>query len=361
MISDRVPAAFDTDSEAILDVLRRGQLSGKADIVAEYEAALAQEFGARFAVAVSSGSSALMAGLYASGVRPGDRVLVSALAPPPTVMPILVLGAQPVFVDCLRDSFDFDMQDLAGKSEGARAVLAVHLWGYPTALAELRAFADENRVALIEDAAQAHYSWLDMGGFAGTVGDFGCFSTQERKLLSTGEGGFVLTDEEARRDALRNYITIGGVGGNGFGINGKLAALPAGLGRSRLAHARAEAAIRRERLERLRPALARATVREMACTGDAALNGYAMVLMAPSAAAGAALSRRLEEAGIPSEVTRYSVTVAYEKMAFRQWRTPCPNAESLVARLATVPVHSGLSEAELDLIHSVIERSGRPG
>ena len=302
MVDDKLKRVLDTDLPALEQALRAGQLSGKADIVRLYEAELAATFGTPYAIAVSSGSSALQAALYASGVRAGTEILVSALAPPPTVMPILTLGAVPIFVDCKSDSFDFHLADLASKANSrTRAILAVHMWGYPTAIASLAPIARDLRVSLIEDAAQAHFSIVDTGGFAGALTDLGCFSTQERKILFTGEGGFILSHDKALAETIRAYITIGGPGGNNYGINAKLPALSGALGRSRLPHAREELLLCQARLRQLAAALSGTNASEMQCSAGSRANGYAMVVTMPSVDGAHRVSKALHDNGIPSE------------------------------------------------------------
>jgi dTDP-4-amino-4,6-dideoxygalactose transaminase len=109
--------------------------------------------------------------------------------------PIVYLGATPIFVDSAPDRVDFDYDDLARKlSPRSKAIIAVHLWGCSCDLPRLMQFARARGIAVIEDACQAHGSTI-AGRLLGTWGDLGCFSLKDGKLLATGEGGFVLTDD----------------------------------------------------------------------------------------------------------------------------------------------------------------------
>jgi dTDP-4-amino-4,6-dideoxygalactose transaminase len=123
------------------------------------------------------------------GAGPGRSVLLPSFAPLPTVLPVLVLGARPVLVDNQPGRLALDNQDLAAKIRpDTAAVISVPLWGYPADTAHLTGLLATLGVPLLEDAAHAHGT-ISEGRPAGTAGVAGCFSTHDRKLISTGEGG----------------------------------------------------------------------------------------------------------------------------------------------------------------------------
>lgn len=162
-------------------------------VVAELEGELAAAFGVPHAVAVSSGTAALHAALFACGIGPGDEVLVPALTVVMTVAPLHALGARPVFVDSDPATLDLDYDDAARKlTPRTRAIIPVHLWGRMGNPEVLAAFAFEHGLAVVEDAAQAAGTTRE-GLWAGTVGEVGCFSMKDGKILWSGEGGFLLT------------------------------------------------------------------------------------------------------------------------------------------------------------------------
>lgn len=203
-IEDRYFPAISGEPAAISEVLRHGILSGGSPEVADYEAALAARFGAAHAVAVSSGSSAIYAVLSMLGARPGSSVALPSFAPLPTVWPVLALGATPILVDNQPGSLAIDVDDLAAKiRDDTIAVISVPLWGYPADTAQLQPVLADHRARLIEDAAQAHGT-ICAGQPAGTAGAAGCFSTHDRKLLATGEGGFVLTSDSRLHTAVES-------------------------------------------------------------------------------------------------------------------------------------------------------------
>jgi perosamine synthetase len=209
--------------------------------VQNYEADLATHFGASYAVAVSSGTAALHTALAIADVGPGDEVLVPAASVIMSVAPIHYVGARPVFVDCDDTGADFDYDDLAAKTGPAsRALLPVYLWGRAGDPDRLQRFATEHDLVVIEDACQAHGTRI-RGRQVGTHGAIGCFSTHANKILATGEGGFLLTDQPrlaALARAFRSHWQTPPFGEeplSRIGHNYRLAAPLAALASSRLA------------------------------------------------------------------------------------------------------------------------------
>ncbi|MFD8782549.1 DegT/DnrJ/EryC1/StrS family aminotransferase [Kitasatospora sp. NPDC059599] len=198
------------------DSLGVGVLATLADMPDPARAARAEAFerdvtgalGTRYAIAVNSGTAALHAALFAAGVQPGDEVLVPALTVVMTAAPVVQLGARPVFVDSDPATLDVNYADAAAKvTDKTRAIVPVHLWGRMGDPAALASFASRFGLAVVEDAAQAAGT-SRAGIAAGTGGMAGCFSMKDGKILWSGEGGFVLTDDAglaARARAFRGH------------------------------------------------------------------------------------------------------------------------------------------------------------
>ncbi len=158
----------------------------------------------------------------------------SAHWPHPFTSTYPAAGAEPLFVDVEIGSFRFDIEDLKKAIElKPKALLAVALWGYPVLTRELIDLLANNEISLLEDSAHAHGS-IELGKFSGTVGSIGCFSTHDNKLLSTGEGGFVLTNTADLYERMKTYSHLGYCRGDEMGFNFKLGAPQALLGQDRL-------------------------------------------------------------------------------------------------------------------------------
>jgi dTDP-4-amino-4,6-dideoxygalactose transaminase len=174
------------------------------DEVAAFERDFAAFCGTRFAVAVNSGTSALHLALLAAGVGPGDEVVTVPFTFVATVSAITYTGARPVFVDVEPRTLQMDVARLeAALTPRTKAILPVHLYGHP---ADMRAILDVGRrrgISVIEDACQAHGATCH-GAAAGSMGDLGCFSFYPGKNLGAwGEGGIVVTNDEARAKDVR--------------------------------------------------------------------------------------------------------------------------------------------------------------
>jgi perosamine synthetase len=205
----RWPQFSEPEIAALGAVLRDGRLTAlTGPTVREFEQAFAAAFGARHAVATCNGVTALHLALAALGVGPGDEVIVPAHTFIGTAIPVLMANAVPVFVDVRLDTFNMDPALLeAAITERTRAIVPVHLNGLAADLQAILALADRHRLPVVEDACQAHGGRYH-GRTLGTLGRIGAFSFFEDKVMTTGEGGMLITDEEAlfeRARRLRSY------------------------------------------------------------------------------------------------------------------------------------------------------------
>jgi perosamine synthetase len=191
------PDVGEAELAEIRDVLASGQLTMGAK-VQEFESLLAQAVGVEHAVAVSSGTAALHLAVLALGLGPGDEVLVPAYTFPATGNVVALCGATPVLVDVDPVTMNMDPGDAARRTTPkTKAVLAVHLFGRPAPL------EDYPQLPAIEDAAGA--LGATRGGRAcGSLGALGCFSFHPRKIVTTGEGGAVSTNDAALAESVRS-------------------------------------------------------------------------------------------------------------------------------------------------------------
>lgn len=173
--------------------------------IIDFEKSLTEFFDVKDAIAVSTGTAALHCSLAALDIGPGDEVIVPSASLIMSVVPVLYQNATPVFVDCQPNRIDFDYVDLESKmSPRVKAIIPVYLWGCAYDVERLMKFAKRHKVAIVEDACQAHGSkWGSK--YLGTWGELGCFSMRDGKLMSTGEGGFILTNNSHLAEKCRNY------------------------------------------------------------------------------------------------------------------------------------------------------------
>ncbi len=215
------PVLGEDDVEAVAEVLRSGkltQLTGGA--VAAFEQAFAAWHGVGHCVATSSGTTAIHTALAALDIGPGDEVIVPAHTFIASGTPVLHQGATPVFADIDERTYCISPESVAGRvTARTKAIIAVHLNGHPADMGALLALAEPRGIAVVEDAAQAHGAgWGAIGNLqsaigdgksemwqkVGTIGRVGCFSFWEDKIMTTGgEGGAVITDDDALAERMR--------------------------------------------------------------------------------------------------------------------------------------------------------------
>ncbi|WP_082155468.1 DegT/DnrJ/EryC1/StrS family aminotransferase [Jiangella alkaliphila] len=200
------------EEAAVLRVLRSGMLSSvwgtEVNALTEEFAAL---IGTRYAVACSSGTAAIHLAVAAVDPEPGDEIIVPPISDMGSVTPIIAQNAVPVFADVDPVTGNLDPDAVAALiGPRTRAVVAVHLFGKPAPVARLRELTDRAGIMLIEDCAQAYLAPTRHGGpLVGTVGQLGCFSLQQYKHITTGDGGLVTTDDPELALRLRRFADKG--------------------------------------------------------------------------------------------------------------------------------------------------------
>jgi dTDP-4-amino-4,6-dideoxygalactose transaminase len=203
------PVVGAEEKSTVLELLDDGRLAG-GDEVDRFEADFAAEHDAEYGIATSNGTTALHAGMHALGIGPGDTVVTTPFSFIATANTVRFCGADPVFADIDPETYNLDpaATERTVHEHDADAILAVHLYGHPAPMDELRSIAEENNCLLIEDAAQAHAAAVD-GRPVGSLGDVACFSFYPTKNMTTGEGGMVLTDDPDVAERTDRFVDHG--------------------------------------------------------------------------------------------------------------------------------------------------------
>ena len=183
------------DIQAVVDVLRSDYLT-TGPRIAEFEKMVADYVGAKYAVAISNGTSALHAACFAAGIQPGDEVITTPLTFAASSNCVLYCGGTPVFADVDPKTYNIDPEDIRRKiTDKTKAIIAVHLAGQPCDMDEIHKIAKEHDLLVIEDGAHALGS-VYKGKKVGTLSDMTTFSFHPVKPITTGEGGMIVTDNE---------------------------------------------------------------------------------------------------------------------------------------------------------------------
>ncbi len=193
MIPIAKPQIGDEEKNAVMKVLESGALA-EGPKVTEFEKSFAEFLDVKYAVAVSSGTTALYVSLLAYGIKEGDEVITSPFTFIATANSIIAAGARPVFADIEGETFNIDPDKILEKiSPRTRAIIPVHLYGHPANMKVISEIAAANKFILIEDACQAHAAKFN-GKYVGTFGT-GTFSFYPTKNMTTGEGGMITTND----------------------------------------------------------------------------------------------------------------------------------------------------------------------
>jgi UDP-4-amino-4,6-dideoxy-N-acetyl-beta-L-altrosamine transaminase len=350
------------DVQAVVDVLRSERLT-QGPAVERFERDFADAVGAPYAVAFSSGTSALHGAAFAAGVSAGDELLTSAITFAASANCGAYLGATPVFADIERDTWNVSARTLsAALTERTRAVVPVHFTGLPLPMAEIREAVGPD-VPIIEDAAHAVGArTADEKVGACLHSDMAVFSFHPVKGITTGEGGMVTTRDEALRDRLAAFRTHGIVRGadpeegawfqeqRALGFNYRLTDMQAALGSSQLRRLDDFVACRNAVADRYREGLADAGALELPpAAPDGALHAHHLFVVRcrDGAAARRALYDRLHAAQVLVQV-HYVPVYRHPYYRERYGYAPglCPEAERYYAGCLSLPCFPDLTETD---------------
>ena len=198
----------------LTEVIRRGTLtSTKGEFVRALEQKFEEMLGVKHAYACASGSAAVHLAVAAINPEPGDEIVTTAITDMGALTPLLYQGAIPVFADVEPETYNVSARTIApALSERTRAIIVTHLFGNPCDMTEIMDLARERNIPVIEDCAQAFLA-THKGQTVGSIGAIGCFSLQQGKHITTGEGGIVTTNDDAL--ARRMYLFINKAWGYG--------------------------------------------------------------------------------------------------------------------------------------------------
>lgn len=203
MIPVSNPSISQSELDYVSDAVRSGWVSSLGSYIDTFESRFAAYCGTKYALTVSNGTVGLHLALVAYGVGNGDEVIVPDLTFVATANSVRMAQAVPIMVDVCRDTYCIDPElVLRAITPRTKAIMPVHLYGHPANMSALREIAREHRLHLIEDAAEAHGASIE-GCRAGALGDCGVFSFYGNKIITSGEGGMITTNDESLFQRLR--------------------------------------------------------------------------------------------------------------------------------------------------------------
>lgn len=345
----------EADVEAVAEVIRRGTWWAKGDEIDQFESAIAERTGTEHGIAFNSGTSAAYSVMEAIGIE-GQEVIVPSFTFSATANVVVAAGGNPVFADIERDSLSLDPDSVRENlSDETAAIMPIHFAGDVCAnIRELKTIASNHGVPLIEDAAHS-LGATSSGQPVGSFGDAAMFSFCFNKVLTTGEGGMIVTDDANLRSELelirshgrneaKEYVT--------YGHNFRMSSMTAALGVSQASKLDEMISERRRMAERLNDGLADVTgvqVPRFPPERDSVYQLYN--LRFEENGVQSELQEHLEERGISTRVTYNPVHLTtYYREQWGYQPGDLPVTEAVSDKILTLPFHLYLSDDDLDRI-----------
>ena len=233
------PNLGDLEKKYLNKAIDTNYVSAVGPFVPEFEEKFAQYIGAERAVSTQSGTAALHMALYQLGIGEGDEVIVPSLTFIATINPVLFVGAKPIIVDVDSITWNIDSQKIKKSiTKKTKAIIPVHLYGSVCNIDEIIEIARENKLFLIEDATESlGATYKDRQ--TGTFGDFGCFSFNGNKLITTGGGGMIVSNNQKKAEHIKFLVNQARDVSKGYyhpeaGFNYRMTNIEASLGLAQL-------------------------------------------------------------------------------------------------------------------------------
>ncbi len=352
-ISIAKPLLGKEEVQAVTEVIQSGML-GQGPVVKKFEEVFAASCGSTHAVATNNGTSALHAALLATGLGPGDEVIVPTFTFFATASAVSMCGATPVFADVDPKTFNIDPVSTGSLiTPHTRAIIGVHLYGQPFDVKPLRELCDDRKLILIEDAAQAHGATY-AGRTVGSLGDLACFSFYATKNMTTGEGGMVTTNSDLYDGSIRSLINHGQREKylhTRLGYNYRMTDLAAAIGLVQLRKLGMMNAARQANAATLDRSLAETRLILPTVASDRTHVYHQYVIRVP-ASLRETFIRSLQERGIATAI--HYPRCLHEQPFYQTAGISCPVGERLSREVVSLPVHPGLSTKDMEYVCSNI-------
>jgi perosamine synthetase len=350
------PFVSANEKKYVNDCLDSGWISSKGKYVSAFEQAFSEYIGSHYAISVCNGTVALHLAMISLGIGPGDEVIVPSLTYIASVNAIVYTGATPVFVDSLPDTWQVDPEDVRRNiTNRTKAILAVHLYGHPCDMSSLRDVADQHRLFLIEDCAEAIGSRYE-DKHVGTFGDISTFSFYGNKTITTGEGGMIVTNDKTLRERLLHLNRQGLAKYREYwhdivGYNFRMTNICAAIGLAQLEQV-GEILRKKRAIAELYKQLLQATDYKVHSEIGSIYHSYWMVsILVPQAEQRDPLRQHLAEAGIETRPLFYPVhTMPMYSQRYQLHKV----AEDIGWRGINLPSYPDLTEDQIEYICKIL-------
>jgi perosamine synthetase len=351
-ISIAQPVLAGNERKYVMDCLETNWISSIGKYIPAFEEAFANFCNVKHAVAVNNGTTALHLALVALGLEPGDEVIVPTVTYIATANAVKYCGGVPVLADSLPGTMNIDPADVEQRiTRRTRAIIPVHLYGHPAEMHTLISIAQRHGLKVLEDAAEAHGAEVN-GSRVGAIGDCATFSFFGNKIITTGEGGMVTTNDDALAGRLRLFRNQGVDPDRRYwfpviGYNYRMTNVQAAIGLGQM-ETIDQALADRQRLARwydeaLAPLSNMIELPQQADWARHVFWMYTIFLKEGGDAERSAVMRRLDELGIETRPVFHPL----HKMPPYKEDSHYPVADEWAARGINLPTHQALTQADV--------------
>jgi dTDP-4-amino-4,6-dideoxygalactose transaminase len=359
------PLMSEREVKAAEEVLASGMLTdasfegGKK--VREFEGKMRSLLGSKHVIAVNSGTAALHTTLLALGVGEGDEVVVPSFTFVATANVVLACGARPVFVDTTRD-YNIDPAGVRKAiTKKTKAIIPVHIYGYPADMQEINEIASSRGIRVIEDAAESLGATYK-GKQSGTLSDAGCFSLYASKVVTSGEGGAISTDDDELAMNLRlarNHGMVHGYDTRHLGLNYRLTEVLAAVASVQMDRLGEFLSARAKNVSHLEESIGQTKGWEFPQRSEDRTHVYYLYTLTLKKNRDK-VQKELNKAGVGAAVywkTPVHKTPLYEKLGFGRKRLRV--TEHSASHVLSLPVHPGLGDSEMERVGDAFVSAAR--
>ena len=353
------------DIEKVNEVIRSGMSWAVGPYVEKFEGGIAEYIGVKYAVAFNSGTSALHAVLLAYGISKGDEIIVPSFTFISTANCALFVGAKPVFAEIEESTYGLDPKDVERRiTPRTKAIIPIHYGGCPCFVEELRRVAKKHGLLLIEDAAEAFGAEIN-GKKAGSFGDAAILSFCQNKIITTGEGGAVVTNSEliydklklirshGRRDIKDYFLSVEDMEYVDLGYNFRMSNIIAALGVAQMKKTDKAVKMRRANAQYMNRKLSQFAEITIPVAPEGFKHVYQIytIRIKDSRIIRDKLKQYLSERGIMAKVYFNPVHLTqFYRQKFGYKPGELPLTERVAAEVLTLPMYAGLTKGEMEHI-----------
>ena len=345
------PFIENEEISAVASILKKGALTSSLNeggkMVQEFEKLASSFVKSKYAIAVNSGTAALQAALYAFDIKQGDEVIIPSFTFVATANAVISTGAKPVFADILKENYTIDPEDIMKKiTKKTKMIIPVHLYGHIAFLDRISEIAKKNNLIVVEDSAQALGSTFK-DKHAGTFFDLGCYSMYPGKVITAGEGGFIVTNNKKLRDKLlmiRNHGMLHENDTRMFGLNLRLPEISATIASIQIKKLPKFLEIRKKNAKLLSQLISDLKIKVPIQRKFEQVNWYLYTITTEKRNY---ILKKLNQKNIQAK-SYYSIPI--HKTPFYKQKNRLPITEWASSKVVSLPIHPKLSSKNIEFI-----------